>query len=191
MTDLTTKLFAVEMISQSGEVENRTLLSTNYTREGAESVIKKLTDKIRIARPESAFEVVEFERAWPIEKSSLTLKEMIADLRKMADMYEEQIKAHVLSAEQTMGLHKQFNWRHRVIIQIKPATPCNENEAAEFIGPDDKLFSDLTDDEFTARLTAFLGEGATVPLFRKDGRIERAKTLALPCFANLLKEPVQ
>lgn len=125
MTELTTKLFAVEMISG----ENRTLLSTNYTREGAESVIKKLTDKIRIARPESAFEVVEFKRvSFPAETGSM---------------------------------------------------------------PEDVIFSGLTDDEFTARLGAFLGEGAAVPLFRKDGRIERAKTLALPCFANLLKEQVQ
>ena len=48
----------------------------------------------------------------------------------------------------------------------------------------------MTDDEFVAKLTAYLaqfseGDKPTVPLFNKDdGSIDRNKTLALPCYAG-------
>ena len=48
----------------------------------------------------------------------------------------------------------------------------------------------MTDDEFIAKLTAYLaqfseGDKPTVPLFNKaDGSIDRSKTLVLPCYAG-------
>jgi hypothetical protein len=48
----------------------------------------------------------------------------------------------------------------------------------------------MTDAEFTASLTAYLaqfseGYEPMVPLFKNDdGSIDRAKTLALPCYSN-------
>ncbi|HEY2171250.1 MAG TPA: hypothetical protein VGJ30_16615 [Candidatus Angelobacter sp.] len=48
----------------------------------------------------------------------------------------------------------------------------------------------LTDDEFIARLAAYLGHAADgvepeTPIFKNDdGSINREKTLALPCYWN-------
>ena len=43
----------------------------------------------------------------------------------------------------------------------------------------------MTDEQFYDALKRYLGPDAPIPVFYRDIQIDRAKTLALPCYAEI------
>lgn len=62
----------------------------------------------------------------------MTLGDLLIELRCFIDDHHALIDRGIMTIDTLVGSHKVWNWKNRIVIEIKPAIPKNDAEAAEF-----------------------------------------------------------